>query len=199
MIHIRNISSLLSVQDQNYAPTTKPVRVYSGDVVTCTTPAVLHTLLGSCVAVCLHDPVLRVGGMNHILLPGSFLGRRSTRFGVYAMELLINELMKHGCERRRFVAQAFGGATVRPESKASRIGDENAKFVHEFLAAEKIPLLNDRMRGSYAVHVHFRTQTGKAIVHAIKGSLLQKILHAEESYRRLHQEDAQYSGEITLF
>jgi chemotaxis protein CheD len=180
-------------------PFESQLRVYTGDVATSTRPATLDALLGSCVAVCLYDPYLRAGGMNHILLPGSGVDTRCTRFGVHAMELLINELMKQGADRRRFVAKAFGGANVLAGLVTATVGDDNANFVREFLATEGIPLIAERLGGSHAVHLHFRTDTGKAIVRTVDGSGLPKLIHAEASYWRSHSADKYFSGEVTLF
>jgi len=199
MTRIRNISHLTTDGNNVCPPANSLVRIYVGDVATSTTPIILNTLLGSCVAVCIYDPVLRIGGMNHILLVGTRQNRRGTRFGVHAMELLINELMKQGGDRRRFVAKAFGGAHVVPVLKSSPIGEDNVKFVRRFLDIEKIPLVAHRLGGSHAVHVYFRTDTGKAVLHSVDGSQLPKIIHAENSYRHQHLADTDVSGEITLF
>ena len=175
------------------------VRVYTGDVATSARPAVLEALLGSCVAVCLYDPVLRAGGMNHILLSGGCLDCGGSRCGVHAMELLINELMKQGADRRRFVAKAFGGARVLPGMVTASIGDDNANFVRQFLSTERIPLVAERLGGDRAVQVKFDTDSGKAVVHTVDGSRLPKIIHAETSYWRKHLADTELSGDITLF
>ena len=90
-------------------------RIYIGEIVASATPMLLQTLLGSCVAVCLRDPVTCIGGMNHILLPGRCDGDdRPSRCGVHAMELLINAIMKEGGDRRRLVAKVFGAGTWSP-------------------------------------------------------------------------------------
>jgi chemotaxis protein CheD len=115
------------------------------------------------------------------------------------MELLINELMKLGGDRRRFVAKAFGGGNVLAGAKMPPIGDRNAKFVREFLALEGIPLVGERLGGSHAVHLYFRTDTGKATVQTVDGSRLPKIVSAEHAYCKPPSADASYSGEITLF
>lgn len=199
MIRIRNISHLTADRNSVHPQSNSHVRISTGDVATSATPVILHTLLGSCVAVCLYDPIIRAGGMNHILLVGTRQNRLGTRFGIHAMELLINELMKQGGDRRRFIAKAFGGAHVVPVLKSSPIGEDNVKFVRRFLDIEKIPLVAERLGGSQAVHVYFRTDTGKAVLHSVDGSQLQKIIHAEYSYRHSHLADTDVSGEITLF
>jgi chemotaxis protein CheD len=205
MIGIRNISydaAHTSTQQRanlRRLPAEHRVRVYTGDVAISTQPATLEALLGSCVAVCLYDPCLRAGGINHILLPGGCRDCTGTRFGVHAMELLINELMKQGADRRRFIAKAFGGANVLAGLVSATIGDENAKFVREFLAAERIPLIAERLGGTQAVHLHFKTNTGKATVRTVDGSRLPKLIHSEAAYWRSHLDDKDFSGEITLF
>jgi chemotaxis receptor (MCP) glutamine deamidase CheD len=175
------------------------VILYAGDVAASRLPVVMDTLLGSCVAVCLFDQVLRAGGMNHILLPNARAGEKNPRCGVHAMELLINELMKLGGDRRKFVAKAFGGANVLQGMSLPPIGDENARFVREFLAVEKIPLVAERLGGTTAVHLCFQTDTGRATVHSVDGSSLPRILDAESAYGRSTSLGKSYSGEITLF
>ena len=114
--------------------------------------------------------------MNHILLPQGSSEDRKTRFGVHAMELLINEMMHLGAHRRRMVAKAFGAANVLTALQRPTVGDLNAAFVREFLAAERIPLIGQRLGGNHALQVCFRTDTGKAIVRSVDGSRLPAIL-----------------------
>ncbi len=173
--------------------------LYIGEVAVSQSPVVMDTLLGSCVAVCMYDPVLRAGGMNHILLPKCQVGDRSPRCGIHAMELLINELMKVGGEKRRFVAKAFGGANVLQGVKMLPIGEGNAAFVREFLATERIPLIAERLGGNHAVHLYFRTDTGKATVQTVDGTSLPKIIKAESRYCKPSSADKSIGGEITIF
>ncbi len=186
-------------QRQVHPTLRRRISLYVGDVAASQSPAVLDTLLGSCVAVCMYDPVMRSGGMNHILLPNCRMGDKSPRSGIHAMELLINELMKLGGDRRRFVAKAFGGGNVMNGLKMRSIGDSNAKFVRDFLALEGIPLVSERLGGNHAVHVYFRTDTGKATVHTVDGSSLPKIIAAEGSYLIPPRPTRSFGGEITLF
>ncbi|MGD0126281.1 MAG: chemoreceptor glutamine deamidase CheD [Terriglobia bacterium] len=193
MIRVRHVSGTADTRWKQSA------RVYTGDVATSTRPVVLEAVLGSCVAVCLHDPFLSAGGMNHILLPGRGRDERSTRFGQYAMEVLINELMKHGADRRRLVAKAFGGANVLRGLTKTAIGSDNATFVREFLSAERIPLIAERLGGKHPIEVHFYTDTGKAKVRCVNCAQCSNVVHAESSYWRAHLRDRNLSGEITLF
>ncbi len=158
-------------------------RVDIGDVVASQHPLRLHTVLGSCIAVCLWDPVAGAGGMNHILVPSSRLDCQcGSRCGVHAMELLINALMQLGAERRHFVAKAFGAGNVLPVFQTPTVGDLNARFVRDFLRTENIPLVAERLGGDCAVRVVFHAQSGRAFVHTVDGSRLPEIVHREIAY-----------------
>ena len=115
------------------------------------------------------------------------------------MELLINELMKLGGEKKRFIAKAFGGANVLPGMKMPPVGDENAIFVRQFLATEKIPLVAERMGGNHAVRLYFHTDTGKAYVHTVDGSSLPKIIQSEGFYCKPTAGSKLFGDDITLF
>lgn len=138
------------------------VPVWQGELSVSGNPdVVLSCILGSCIATCLHDPLVRVGGMNHILLPG----RRSddivcNRFGVYAMESLINELMHLGARRSNLVAKVFGGASTFENGLG--IGKANAAFVRDFLHRESIPITAESVGGRKARRVRFFPQSGEA-------------------------------------
>lgn len=124
--------------------------------------AVLSTILGSCVAVCLWDDKAGVGGMNHFLLP---FGPKASvampeRYGVHAMETLINALLKEGARRAHLQAKLFGGA--RLSTTLSDIGQSNARFAREFLATEDLPCRAESLGGTSARRVLFRPATGQA-------------------------------------
>jgi chemotaxis protein CheD len=202
MIQIRNVLPQTAFTAK--AASTPPrfvshARVNIGQVAASAEPFELGTVLGSCVAVCLYDPIRHLGGMNHILLPGKSLKGPCTRYGIHAMEILINDIMQLGGDRKKLIAKAFGGANVIQELKQTPIGDNNVKFVREFLATERIPLVAQRLGGSNAVIVQFRTDTGKATVRNVGGSRLPQVLREEISYKRAHSADIFYTGEITLF
>jgi chemotaxis protein CheD len=175
------------------------ISLYIGEVAASQSPVVLDTLLGSCVAVCMYDPMLRAGGMNHILLPKCQAGDKSSRCGVHAMELLINELMKLGGEKKRFIAKAFGGANVMPGLKMAPVGEGNAMFVRQFLATERIPLVAERMGGNHAVRLYFHSDTGKAYVHSVDGSSLPRIIRSETCYCKAAAGSKPIGDDITLF
>ena len=124
---------------------------------------VVSTLLGSCVAACIRDPVAVVGGMNHFLLPGEDASSRSPeveRYGDYLMELLVNGLMKQGAHRDRLEAKLFGGA--RMMSGLSDIGQKNAEFAESYLKYEGIKLVSKDLGGQRGRRLEYWPVSGRA-------------------------------------
>jgi chemotaxis protein CheD len=122
---------------------------------------VLTTILGSCVSTCISDPIARVGGMNHFLLPGNAAGdTQSIRYGLYAMELLINGLLKMGARKVRMSAKLFGGASM--SDGFGRIGEANGKVALDFLLNEGIPCVAQSLGGTHARRIRFTPTTGYA-------------------------------------
>ena len=124
---------------------------------------VLTTVLGSCVAACLRDPVAGIGGMNHFLLPGD--GERAQshdaeRYGVHLMELLVNGLMSHGAQRGRLEAKLFGGA--RTIFKSSDVGAMNARFAEHFLRNEGITIIGGSLGGKSGRRIEYWPVRGRA-------------------------------------
>lgn len=192
----RTHDSMRKVQHSIHGPVLR--RITIGEVVAVAKPTTLTTLLGSCVAVCLRDPISGVAGMNHILLPEGPKEEGRARFGVQAMELLINEIMILGADRRRLVAKAFGAGNMFTSLLRPTVGEMNARFVRDFLALEGIRLVAERLGGESAVEIHFRSDTGKVIVSSVNGSPLSAIAAMEEAYRRTPAA-MPVEGEITLF
>lgn len=120
------------------------------------------SILGSCVATCLYDPDMRVGGMNHFLLPGENRSGSGSdmRYGVHLMELLINGLMTQGGRRARFKAKIFGGARVMPG--LSDVGATNARFAESFLKHEGIEIAASDLGGTRGRRLEFHPTTGQA-------------------------------------
>ena len=140
-------------------------------------PVVVQTVLGSCVAACLFDPEARCGGMNHFLLPvGEEEDETAGRYGSQAMDLLIQEIVKHGGNRSRLRAKVFGGAQMFHQSASvPDIGRKNACFVQEFLAASKIPIVSKRLGGTSALKVRFYPHEGRALVKPIDEELVNAL------------------------
>ena len=125
---------------------------------------VLTTVLGSCVAACIHDPVLKVGGMNHFLLASPGEGARvsaadAERYGAFAMEMLINDLIKLGSHRSNLRAHLYGGASMR--AGMHDIGAENGRFAVEFLRRDGIQISKIDLGGNEARRVDFRAASGQ--------------------------------------
>lgn len=171
---------------------TGTVTISIGGVYASGQPTVIKTLLGSCIAVCLHDAVRGVGGMNHFMLPwGDGGGDDAGRFGVHAMDLLIGAIMKAGGDRRGLVAKVFGGANVLDvPGPVVDVPRQNVEFIRAFLEEEEIPVVSADVGGRYARHVHFHTQDGRAFVKRVRR------VRAEEQPRAA---PAVKYGEITLF
>lgn len=128
----------------------------SSDPATC-----FSTVLGSCVATCFFDPLAKIGGINHFLLPGGREGQSdSVSYGVHAMELLINALLKRGAARDRLTAKIFGGA--RMMNTLSDIGAQNGRFARDFLHRENIPIVGESLGGDRARRVQFWPANGRA-------------------------------------
>jgi chemotaxis protein CheD len=129
--------------------------------------AMLTTILGSCIAACLWDPVRGIGGMNHFLLPGEenqvpdpTSTGSSARYGVHAMELLVNALLRRGARRENLQAKLFGGA--RMIRGLTDIGEMNATFAERFLQAEGIPVAGGSLRGNQGRRIQFWPASGRA-------------------------------------
>ncbi|MDA3887730.1 MAG: chemotaxis protein CheD [Allgaiera sp.] len=130
-------------------------------LVSCEAGDTFATILGSCVATCLCDPVAGVGGMNHFLLPEGGGGRGDLlRYGPQAMELLINALLKEGARKSRLEAKLFGGAQMH--EGLQDIGRANAAFAHQFLQTEGIALVSESLGGRQGRRVRYWPATGRA-------------------------------------
>lgn len=121
---------------------------------------VMTTVLGSCIAVCMFDTTRRIGGLNHFLLPNrEGGGGASVRYGAYAMELLINGLLRKGAERGRLRAKVFGGASMIGNLRD--IGASNAAFARQFLSDEGIPCVAESVSGTAARRIRFWPTDGR--------------------------------------
>ena len=159
----------------------------------------LVTVLGSCIAACVRDPLLQLGGMNHFMLPEGNVGDGApARYGSYAMELLINELLKRGASRRRLEAKVFGGANVLKGFTSNPVGTRNAEFVLAYLDAEQIPVVAEDLRGIHPRKVWFFPETGKVMVNRLPHAHEAEVVAAETAVRaRLSKTPV--SGGVELF
>jgi len=164
---------------------------------------VLVTVLGSCVCACIRDRVSGIGGMNHFMLPDSGQDRsnplgESARYGVYAMEILINQLLKMGAKRSNLEAKVFGGASVLRGFTVNNVGERNAEFVMQFLKTEKIPVIAQDMLDVNPRKVYYFPTTGLVRVKNLKQVHNDTIISREAEYNsRLHY--AKLEGDVELF
>ena len=152
---------------------------------------ILHTILGSCIATCIYDTENKIGGMNHYLLPGmirpdEILTSEAARYGMYAMELLIGELIKSGAQRKHLAAKVFGGGNVLEFRKTDGdVTESNIRFAKKFLELEKIPIINEDLGGDIGRKIMFFTDTGKVLLKKFDIKKDAKSLNEEKAYKSL--------------
>jgi len=181
------------------SPSTPEIAIQVGGVQASATGARLRTTLGSCIAVCLHDPEAQVGGMNHFLLPHDRTGNRGpSSFGVHAMEMLINAMMKLGGERHRFVAKVFGASQQFGPGSQHHVAKKNADFVLRFLADEGIPVVAQKLGARSALSVVFDTAEGRAFVRTFNRA--PGVVEAERRHlAALSSASRSFADDITFF
>ena len=162
---------------------------------------VIVTVLGSCVSACIRDPVTQIGGMNHFMLPArgdspdSPLSP-SARYGAYAMEVLINQLIKLGAKRENLEAKVFGAGKVL--AGAGDVGQRNAHFVREYLKLEKIRLTAEDLGDVHPRKIYFFPHTGRVLVKQLRALSNRTIITREKAYSR-RLESTQLGGDVDLF
>lgn len=174
------------------------VKVLPGEYFVSDEDLLIMTVLGSCIAACIWDSRLRIGGMNHFMLPEGGADT-SGRYGSYAMELLINELIKRGSSREYMQAKVFGGGAVIAGMSSMNIGERNTQFVLDYLATERIPVVSKDVMDIYPRKVVFFPVTGKAMVKRLAHAH-PETLEAQERQgvvTRLAQTNA--GGSVDLF
>ncbi len=159
---------------------------------------VLVTTLGSCIAACVRDPTLGVGGMNHFLLPdagGLTASDAGTRYGAYAMEHLINAVLKLGGRRQRLEVKVFGGGQMTVHM--AHIGAGNVAFVRAYLAREGLTVAGADLGGHWPRIVRFEPATGRARIKRLP-AMVGELDRAEQALLRRNsiRRDA---GEVELF
>lgn len=162
------------------------------------------TVLGSCVSACIRDSVTGIGGMNHFMLPDSAAADKdspvseSMRYGTYAMEVLINQLLRNGARRENLEAKIFGGGNVLKSFTTMNVGDRNAIFVRKFLKDERIRITSEDLLDIYPRKVYYFPKTGRVLVKKLKSMHNDTLVKREEAYAsRLKVSDV--GGEIDLF
>ena len=165
----------------------------------------ISTLLGSCVAVCIYDPKLKIGGMNHFLLPSTSSGANADDDvilnGDYSMEVLVNGLLNKGAQKSRLLAKAFGGGTIISSIRMA-IGERNSAFAHEWLGREGIKLVASDFNGPWSRKVVFVPQSGDAFCRRIPTTQanISDVAKAEQAYElSMNKKKNQAEKKIDLF
>ncbi|NDF11989.1 MAG: chemoreceptor glutamine deamidase CheD [Proteobacteria bacterium] len=174
------------------------VKVFSGEYyVTADQGEMLVTILGSCVSACIRDPEINVGGMNHFLLPGvDGFSADSARFGAFAMEQLINEIIKLGGKKNRFEIKVFGGGNVTNSS--ALIGDKNSEFVRSFLREEGLKIASEDLGGKQPRRLHYFPDTGRVMVRKLSRREDMRIVDEESTYAQKAQKKNR-KAELEMF
>ncbi len=165
-------------------------------------PKVVYTVLGSCISVCLRDPFVNVGGMNHFMLaaPSNIEDHDnwadSGRYGSFAMEMLINEILQRGGMKKRLEAKVFGGGKIYDST--IDIGAKNAAWALDYLEREEIPLMKANVGDVCPRKVYFFTDSGKVLLKKLDRVMAQTIV-AEEGQYRAKLQQAPVQSEVTLF
>lgn len=180
------------------------VKILPGEYYVTQRDLLIVTVLGSCVSVCLRDRHSGIGGMNHFMLPGnvgddSFSpASSSARYGVYAMELLINHLLRLGAQRNQLEAKVFGGGCVLRGMTANHVGQRNVEFALDYLRTEGIPVVAQDLLDIYPRKVYFFPASGRVLVKKLKSLHNTTLLDREAEYS-LRIRKTPVAGEIDLF
>ncbi|MBV9561021.1 MAG: chemoreceptor glutamine deamidase CheD [Bradyrhizobium sp.] len=180
------------------------IKVFPGEhYVTGQPDEMLVTILGSCVAACIRDPLAGVGGMNHFMLPeasgassGWDTASASMRYGNVAMERLINDILARGGLRQRLEVKVFGGGNVLTGS--ANIGHRNADFVEDYLATENLPIAARHLRGTLPRRVHYFPATGKVLLLELQRTDRDALVRSESSYKSKIEVEP-VGGSVELF
>jgi len=173
------------------------VKVLPGEYFVHDEDLLITTTLGSCIAACIWDRERRIGGMNHFMLPEG--AGDSGRYGSYAMELLINELMKRGATRPTLEAKVFGGGAVIAGMNSLNVGERNTRFVVDYLQTERIPIVSRDVMDIYPRKVCFLPASGKAMVKRLAPTHADAFVAQDRAAAQRALPTATCGGSIDLF
>jgi chemotaxis protein CheD len=173
------------------------VKVLPGEYFVYHEDLLIMTTLGSCIAACLWDRQARIGGMNHFMLPDG--AGESGRYGSFAMEMLINELLKQGAQRNMLEAKVFGGGQVIAGMNTMNVGERNTSFVLDYLKAENIPVVSKDVLDIYPRKVCFLPFSGKAMVKRLASTNSDALLAQERAAVKKAAPTASAGGSVDLF
>jgi chemotaxis protein CheD len=175
------------------------VKVLPGEFFVHDEDLLIMTTLGSCIAACLWDRERRIGGMNHFMLPDGAGSAECGRYGSYAMELLINELIKRGASRLTLEAKVFGGGAVISGMTSLNVGERNTQFVLDYLHTERIAVVSKDVLDIYPRKVCFLPASGKAMVKRLAPTHPDALLAQDRVAAQKAQPAATGGGSVDLF
>ena len=176
------------------------VKILPGEYFVDDEDILVMTTLGSCIAACLWDRNAHVGGMNHFMLPdGAGNGLDSGRYGSYAMEVLINELMKRGATRSTLEAKVFGGGQVIAGMNTMNVGQRNTEFVLDYLKTERIPVVSKDVMDVYPRKVCFLPHCGKAMVKRLSPTNAEALVAQDRAAAQKPVPTSSGAGSVDLF
>jgi chemotaxis protein CheD len=173
------------------------VKVLPGEYFVSDDDILIMTTLGSCIAACIWDRERGIGGMNHFMLPEG--SGDSGRYGSYAMEVLINEILKAGGSRMSLEAKVFGGGAVISGMSSINVGERNTRFVLDYLKTERIPVVSKDVLDIYPRKVCFLAASGKAMVKRLASGNTEALLAQEQAAARRAAVPASTGGSVDLF
>lgn len=177
------------------------VKLMPGEYTLGRTDEVMCTVLGSCVSACMRDPVAGVAGMNHFLLPSTDRSDLdlTARYGVHAMELLINGLLRAGARRQRIEVKLFGGANLMQSRTDNNVGHNNARFALAFVKQEGLGLVSQDLFGHEPRKIWYFPDTGKVMLRRLRLTRNDTIIRREVDYSRRLASRPEAGGEVELF
>jgi len=173
------------------------VKILPGEYFVHNEDMLIMTTLGSCIAACLYDRNAKVGGMNHFMLPDG--AGDSGRYGSYAMELLINEMMKRGATRMTMEAKVFGGGQVVSGMTTMNVGERNTNFVMDYLKTERIPIVSKDVLDVYPRKVCYLPGSGKAMVKRLAPTNTDALLAQDRAAAQKAVPASTGGGSVDLF
>ncbi len=175
------------------------VKVLPGEYFVSSEDMMIMTVLGSCISACIWDGRVRAGGMNHFMLPDGDSADGFGRYGAYAMELLINQMIKIGARRETMQAKVFGGAQVMAGFTSLNVGERNTQFVFDYLSTEHIAVVSQDVLDIHPRKVCFLPVTGKALVKRLAHTHPETLVVEERKGNAVTLAKSTAGGSIDLF
>ena len=185
------------------------VNIKPGEIYVSSKPELISTILGSCISACIWDPFVSIGGMNHFMLPfgdnedikdwlPTQWYSKAGRYGNYAMELLINTLIKRGALKSRLKVKVFGGSVV--SGNKALIGYKNTEFIREYIRTENLSLVSENLGGEVSRKIIFDPITGKVFLKRLNGSAPEvRLRELEYEHLLIHKIKGDDEGNTELF